>query len=248
MGVAQVTGSCPRLRELGACLRAHRALIRPDDVGLPASGRRRTPGLRREEVASLAGVGLSWYTWLEQGRVTASAQVLDSVGRVLRLDGAGRHHLRRLSTPSTPPPAPPVDLRPLLATWADSPAAVLDHRLGPVAVNRAWASAFGDPDDLDPDRRTAVWQVAAAGAPGSLLRAVASRFRMAADLYPEDPGIRRAAAVLRADFPELAPVWTCRGVGEFGQPVVELGGRCRRAHLLHPADHPDSAVLVLGQE
>ena len=60
---------------------------RPESVGLPANGRRRTPGLRREEVAQLAGVGLSWYTWLEQGRdITPSASVLDALARVLDLD------------------------------------------------------------------------------------------------------------------------------------------------------------------
>jgi transcriptional regulator with XRE-family HTH domain len=72
-------------------------LVRPADVGLPATGRRRTPGLRREEVAELAGVGLSWYTWLEQGRVRASGHVLDAVGRVLGLDPVGRRHLRALA-------------------------------------------------------------------------------------------------------------------------------------------------------
>src|SRR5690242_18900745 len=66
-----------RRRELGAFLRSRRERLTPADVGLPEGGRRRTPGLRREEVASLAGVGMTWYTWLEQGRdINASDQVL----------------------------------------------------------------------------------------------------------------------------------------------------------------------------
>jgi hypothetical protein len=64
MVVVEVTGCAARRRELGACLRAYRQMIGPAEVGLPGGARRRTPGLRREEVASLAGVGLSWYTWL----------------------------------------------------------------------------------------------------------------------------------------------------------------------------------------
>ena len=89
---ASIVGLAPppsdeRRSELTDFLRTRRAQVTPQDAGLPADGRRRTPGLRREEVAQLAGVGLSWYTWLEQGRdITPSAQVLDALARVLRLD------------------------------------------------------------------------------------------------------------------------------------------------------------------
>ncbi len=75
------TAEALRRAELGAFLRSRRERITPADVGLPAIGRRRTPGLRREEVAQVAGVGVTWYTWLEQGRdITVSDQVLDAVG------------------------------------------------------------------------------------------------------------------------------------------------------------------------
>lgn len=88
----------PRRNELAAFLRSRRARIRPEDVGMPPGPRRRTPGLRREEVALLAGVGVTWYTWLEQGRpINASVQVLDAVARTLRLDVAERGHLYRLA-------------------------------------------------------------------------------------------------------------------------------------------------------
>ena len=87
-----------RRAELGGFLKVRRAGLRPEDVGLPPGPRRRTPGLRREEVALLAGVGVSWYTWLEQGRpINASWQVLDAVARTLQLDGAERWHLYRLA-------------------------------------------------------------------------------------------------------------------------------------------------------
>src|SRR5262252_232424 len=87
-----------RRAELGAFLRSRRERITPGDVGLPPGIRRRTAGLRREEVAMLAGVGVTWYTWLEQGRqINASTQVLDAVARTLRLDRAEREHLYRLA-------------------------------------------------------------------------------------------------------------------------------------------------------
>jgi hypothetical protein len=70
-----------RRRTLGAALRAHRSSLRPEDFGLPITARRRTPGLRREEVAALSGVGTTWYAGLEQGRVSASAEVLDAISR-----------------------------------------------------------------------------------------------------------------------------------------------------------------------
>ncbi|MFD9886110.1 helix-turn-helix transcriptional regulator [Streptomyces alboflavus] len=87
-----------RRPELAAFLRGRRARVTPADVGMPPGPRRRTPGLRREEVAQLSGVGVTWYTWLEQGRpINASAQVLDAVARTLRLDTAEREHLYDLA-------------------------------------------------------------------------------------------------------------------------------------------------------
>jgi transcriptional regulator with XRE-family HTH domain len=87
-----------RRAELGEFLKARRARLSPGDFDMPRGSRRRTPGLRREEVALLAGVGVTWYTWLEQGRqINASTQVLDAVARTLRLDRAEREHLYRLA-------------------------------------------------------------------------------------------------------------------------------------------------------
>ena len=83
-----------RRAELGKFLRTRRARLSPADFGMPAGLRRRTPGLRREELALLAGVGVSWYTWLEQGReINVSTQVLDALARTLRLDRAERWHM-----------------------------------------------------------------------------------------------------------------------------------------------------------
>src|SRR5215211_2913965 len=87
-----------RRSELSDFLRRRRGLVSPESVGFEVNGRRRTPGLRREEVAQLAGVGVSWYTWLEQGRdIKPSAQVLDALARALRLGTAERAHLFHLA-------------------------------------------------------------------------------------------------------------------------------------------------------
>jgi transcriptional regulator with XRE-family HTH domain len=111
-------GKARRRAELAQFLRARRERLSPEQVGLPPGPRRRTPGLRREELALLAGVGITWYTWLEQGRpINASMQVLDAVARTLRLDLAEREHLYRLAE-ATP-----------LRTFVDSavvPTVVLD--------------------------------------------------------------------------------------------------------------------------
>src|SRR3954465_14518824 len=97
-----------RRTELAAFLRSRRGRITPADVGMPGGLRRRTPGLRREEVAQPAGVGVPWYTWLEQGRpINVSVQVLEAIARTLRLDQTEYEHLFRLAgVPSvTVPPA-----------------------------------------------------------------------------------------------------------------------------------------------
>jgi transcriptional regulator with XRE-family HTH domain len=111
-----------RRDELAEFLRNRREATTPDAVGLSANGNRRTPGLRREEVSQLAGVGLSWYTWLEQGRdITPSSSVLDALARVYDLDPAERahlFHLARVALPVSAGPYPveaPAELRDVVA-------------------------------------------------------------------------------------------------------------------------------------
>ncbi len=149
--------------ELASFLRARRQSLSPADVGLPSGGRRRTPGLRREEVAALAGVGLTWYTWLEQGRnIGVSATFLDSLARTLKLDAAERRHLFLLAHERLP--AEPGK------TWCVVPPLVhrLMHDLSPHAayvLNLRWdVLAFNAPaDELfglslhEPARRNLLW-------------------------------------------------------------------------------------------
>ncbi|GHE12798.1 helix-turn-helix transcriptional regulator [Streptomyces alanosinicus] len=115
-----------RRRELGAFLRSRRERISPEEVGLPQTGRRRTPGLRREELALLAGISVTWYTYLEQGRdIRASDQVLDALASVLRLDRHERGHLFRLA--GHPPAADADEPTPLPAEVAAVPHLLQPH-------------------------------------------------------------------------------------------------------------------------
>src|ERR1700756_3753665 len=129
------TATAARRTELAAFLRARRERITREDVGLPPGSRRRTAGLRREELAHLAGVGVTWYTWLEQGRpLHASVPVLEAIARTLRLHAPERGHLFRLA--DVPGAAPPTDsiecpLPPEVQRILDStpyPASVLTER------------------------------------------------------------------------------------------------------------------------
>jgi transcriptional regulator with XRE-family HTH domain len=148
--------------ELRAFLASRRARLRPEQVGLPGRGRRRTPGLRREEVAELAGVGLTWYTWLEQGRdIRVSPQVLSSISRALRLEPAEQGHLFRLA--GHEPPAEAVAecvsplLRRVLECWEPYPALVMGRRRDTLAWNPAHAFVFGDWGLQPEGRRNTLW-------------------------------------------------------------------------------------------
>jgi transcriptional regulator with XRE-family HTH domain len=133
-----------RRDELSGFLRSRRERITPDQVGLPVAGRRRTPGLRREEVAQLAGVGVTWYTWLEQGRdINASEQVLDAIASTLRLDPYERSHLFTLA--GAPEPARekscraiPPGIHAMLAKLNPFPAVVMNARTDFLAYNEAY--------------------------------------------------------------------------------------------------------------
>ncbi|WP_413043856.1 helix-turn-helix transcriptional regulator [Pseudomonas sp. YJ42] len=149
--------------ELADFLRHRRERISPEEVGLPAGKRRRTPGLRREEVAALAGVGLSWYTWLEQGRdIGVSAQFLENLSRTLRLDATERRYLFLLAHQRLPPEpgktwcvVPPVVHR-LMDDLPLRPAYVLNLRWDVLAWNAAADQVFGF-SSFPAERRNLLW-------------------------------------------------------------------------------------------
>jgi transcriptional regulator with XRE-family HTH domain len=141
-------GARRRRPELGRFLKARRARLRPEDLGMPPGERRRTPGLRREEVALDAGVGLTWYTWLEQGRpINASFQVLDAIARTLRMDKAERQHFYRLAdaTPTRTDGSEPVvpdSLKQIVRALDPLPAALLNARFDVLWSNDALKDLF----------------------------------------------------------------------------------------------------------
>jgi transcriptional regulator with XRE-family HTH domain len=161
--LAQSNGNELRRRELGSFLRSRRERITPEQVGLRPLRRRRTPGLRREEVAQLAGVGVTWYTWLEQGRdINPSAQVLDAVARTLQLDPHEHSHLFTLAGVATTTIADEClnicpTVQPLLDQLEPFPGCLVSARLDLLAFNRAYASFFDDLDSIPIEDRNILW-------------------------------------------------------------------------------------------
>ncbi|MFD7325690.1 helix-turn-helix transcriptional regulator [Streptomyces sp. NPDC059875] len=154
-----------RRPELAAFLRSRRARVTPEDVGMPPGLRRRTPGLRREEVAQLSGVGVTWYTWLEQGRpINASAQVLDAVARTLRLDRPEREHLYHLAeVPFTPERGAKAaetvspEIQGILDALVPHPAVVYNSRYDVLATNSMYRTLFSAPESTSLGVRNVLW-------------------------------------------------------------------------------------------
>ena len=154
-----------RRAELAGFLRARRERVTPQEVGLPPGPRRRTPGLRREELALLAGVGVTWYTWLEQGRpINASVQVLDAVARTLQLDQAEREHLYRLAeatpvrTATEPGPAPlPSPVVDILDAVSPNPAVLVNGRFDILHSNVPHQAVFRDWHSMPCIHRNLLW-------------------------------------------------------------------------------------------
>lgn len=152
-----------RRRELAEFLRSRRARLGPADIGLVPGTRRRTPGLRREEVAQEAGVGVTWYTWLEQGRpINASGQVLDAVARALRLDEAEREHLYRLADlplrrTTEAASVVPSALTEVLAALDPLPAVLVNSRWDLLATNLAYRQLFAHWHHTEGKLRNMLW-------------------------------------------------------------------------------------------
>ncbi|WP_304455143.1 helix-turn-helix transcriptional regulator [Nocardiopsis sp. YSL2] len=184
---------------LGRFLRARRALTSPQQTGLPQTGRRRVPGLRREEVAILSGVSTDYYVRLEQGRERSpSAQVVDALARTLDLDGDARAHLHRLAHPTGTAPRPAArdehvsaTLVNMMAGWHRTPALVLGRHLNVLAHNALGAALFDGHTHsrdllrlvfLDPQARDFYpdWEQIAAGTVAALRAGAADDPRLAA--------------------------------------------------------------------
>lgn len=216
-----------RRAELADFLRTRRARLHPEQFGLSTPGRRRTPGLRREEVAELAGIGVSWYTWLEQGRdITVSEQVLESLARILQLESEERRHLFVLARGMVPVAderseiiSPPPGLQAVLDALGRNPAYLVDHRFNLVAWNESACSVFGDFSLLSERERNRIWYMFVHPLSRQLFvdweqaayHAVMN-FRAAYDQYIGDAWFEHFLTDLQQESPEFRTLWAQHNV------------------------------------
>jgi transcriptional regulator with XRE-family HTH domain len=225
--MARPTEAYLRRRELGAFLRSRRERLSPSDVGLPDGGRRRTPGLRREEVASLAGVGMTWYTWLEQGReINASEQVLQAISRTLLLDPHEQAHLFTLAGVSAPgtfvdPQVVSPEVRAVLDQLHPFPAFVTNGRYDLLAYNRAYTALVGDLDALPFEERNTLWIIfTKRSASRCFVDRDQAKPRMVAQLrsamaeHIADPAWKCLVKRLQQASPEFQELWSRHEVAE----------------------------------
>ena len=253
MSNATIDKPIARRREAGAFLRSRRGRLAPAEVGLPEGFRRRTPGLRREEVAILAGVGTTWYTWLEQGReIQPSNEVLSALAKALQLDPAERHHLfslydrptQELRLADEEQVAEP--LRHMVDGLSGQPAFVLGWRWDILTWNTAAEVVIGPyaglgggkPNVLEllfsePARELFVdWEIVARGA--------LATFRADCAQHIGDPDFEGLVARLTRVSPEFSKWWPQRDV------APRLAGRKRLNHPTAGEMHFDFSMLAVG--
>ncbi|MGH3272978.1 MAG: helix-turn-helix transcriptional regulator [Streptosporangiaceae bacterium] len=220
MSTQTTTTGSPRRRELAAFLRSRRERIAPEEVGLPPAPRRRTPGLRREEVATLAGVGVTWYTWLEQGRdINASAQVLDAVSRTLLFDPHERDHLFRLAeVPGGGAENDSQTVSPTIQILLDKldpyPAAVRNARFDLLGFNRSYEGLIGSLATLPFEERNVLWRAFTSPTAKAVLvdweettRRMVAEYRAAMAEHVSEPAWKCLVARLAAVSPEFVELW-----------------------------------------
>ncbi|PIM69932.1 transcriptional regulator [Streptomyces sp. JV178] len=227
-----------RRAELSEFLRTRRARLKPGDVGLPEFGRhRRVPGLRREELAQLAGVSVAYYTRLEQGNGrNVSAEVLDAIARALRLSDAEHNHLTHLAKPKAhkkKPSARPQQVRGALRQLIDSldgvPAYITGRRSDILVWNRMAAAVFGDWSELPAQERNWArmvflrpeyrdlyidWDQKAAD--------IVSYLRMDAGCHPDDPRLSALVGELSVKSEEFRRLWATHDVKEKSHGVKRM--------------------------
>lgn len=216
-----------RRTELAEFLKACRARLTPEAVGLPPGGRRRTPGLRREELAQLAGVGVTWYTWLEQGRpINVSGQVLDAVATTLCLTDLERAHLYSLAeaTPvraKTGVHADDLVLAEILTALDPLPAVITNTRYDILQPNKAYSDLFHDWHSMPCVHRNLLWCIVTEPlARKQLLNYdtevpyLVARMRSAYVEHIGDPSWETDLARLRKLSPEFEQLWSRHELAE----------------------------------
>ncbi|WSG85817.1 helix-turn-helix domain-containing protein [Streptomyces sp. NBC_01727] len=222
-----------RRQELAGFLRSRRERITPEQVGLPHGRRRRTPGLRREEVAQLSAVGVTWYTWLEQARdIQVSPQVLDALARALLLDRSERSHLFSLAgavdpAPGTECPSITPALREMLWKLDPIPACVQNSRYDILAYNRSYGRLLCDLDAVAPENRNCMllsytdenWRASVVDLP-EMNRVMAAKFRASMAEHLAEPAWKALLKRLETASPEFREIWA-------RHEVVGPGGRTK---------------------
>ncbi|WP_280419972.1 helix-turn-helix transcriptional regulator [Nocardia carnea] len=217
--------------ELGVALRGWRDRLAPGDVGLPDLPGRRARGLRREELAALAGLSVDYIVRLEQGRAThPSEQVIGALARALQLEAGERDHLYRLAGLLPPPPGRisrhiPPSIQRLVARLGDLPIAVFCADWTLITWTPLWAALIGDPRTVPVERRNLVRLTFLSG-PGdpvvpvrsergdrAVEAALVADLRAAQVRYPDDLGLHRLIADCRSDSPRFAELWRSGAVG-----------------------------------
>lgn len=226
-----------RRQELAAFLRSRRERIAPEEVGLHPGGRRRTPGLRREEVAHLAGVGVTWYTWLEQGRdINASDQVLAAIATTLQLDPHERAHMFALAGSPHPVAARECDalspsIHVILRQLEPLPAAVVNTRMDILGFNSVYERLY-DLDAIPFEDRNAMlqvftnpdWRARLIDHRDGMPRMVA-QYRASMAQHLGDSRWKALVSRLQTESPEFAEMWERHDV----TPVENMTKR-----YLHP--------------
>ncbi len=232
-----------RYEELADFLKTRRARMMPDQVGLPLGIRRRTPGLRREEVAQLAGIGLTWYTWLEQGRhIQVSSQIIESLARVLQLNKQERIHLYRMANQPIPPEIPEYKgVSPIHQHVLDSltfcPSFIADQRWNAIAWNNAACCVLGDFYAMTERQRNVVWAMFAQEYYKKLYidwelhaKSLLGRFRLSCGKYIEDEWMNRLVEDLKQESAEFNLWWPLHEITDDGGVYKQL-------------DHPTAGML-----
>ena len=252
-----------RRESLADFLRTRRAALQPEDVGLPSGGRRRTPGLRREEVAQLAGMGATWYTWLEQGRdVRASLEVLESLARALRLDQAERNHLILLGRGEAAPPCKgPAErvsptLRRLIENLGPNPAYILGRRWDYLAWNDAAVALLGDFAAIPRAARNHAWQTFTDPSRREMFtdwerssRLLVAKFRADSARHLGDPEFESLILALRRSSPDFSRAWDRHEVSVSGEGRKDLrhpvAGMMSFSHaVFHPAEKLEQRLVL----
>ena len=225
-----------RRSQLAEFLKYMRAQVSPEDAGFPRGPRRRTPGLRREEVAELIGVGPVWYAWLEQGRaITPSAQVVSRLALALKLSGDQIAYLFRLARPQAAPDNPdqratvPARIADMIRSFEYQPAYVRNLRMDILDQNDAHAKVFGDYSSIPIERRNILWLLFMDPSIRALTlnweivaQQVTAKFRADLSRNPEDKHADRLVNELLARSPEFARWWKQYRTKEVLTHPVEL--------------------------